>query len=129
MTLNMIIKKRYRVGFFSLEMSATSLMERLLTGHSRVEFSRIRKATLKNNEMSSIVDASSSLYHAELYIQDTPNMKLMELRAQARRMKIEHDVQVIFIDYIGLIDAEADSRVPRHERDLDHQPQPQATRP
>lgn len=115
-TLNMIVKKKYRVGFFSLEMSASSLMERLLTGHSRVDFSHIRKATLKNSEMSSIIDASGSLYEAELYIQDTPNMKLMELRAQARRMKLEHDIQIIFIDYIGLIDAEADARVPRHEQ-------------
>ena len=116
LTLNMIVKKKYRVGFFSLEMSASSLMERLLTGHSRVDFSHIRKATLRNSEMSAIIDASSSLYEAELYIQDTPNMKLMELRAQARRMKLEHDIQIIFIDYIGLIDAEADARVPRHEQ-------------
>jgi replicative DNA helicase len=116
LTLNMIVKKKYRVGFFSLEMSASSLMERLLTGHSRVDFSHIRKATLKNSEMSSIIDASGALYEAELYIQDTPNMKLMELRAQARRMKLEHDIQVIYIDYIGLIDAEADARIPRHEQ-------------
>ncbi|MDD2394666.1 MULTISPECIES: replicative DNA helicase [Sphaerochaeta] len=116
LTLNMIVKKKYRVGFFSLEMSAASLMERLLTGHSRVDFSHIRKATLKNSEMSAIIDASGALYEAELYIQDTPNMKLMELRAQARRMKLEHDIQVIYIDYIGLIDAEADARIPRHEQ-------------
>jgi replicative DNA helicase len=116
LALNMITKKKYRVAFFSLEMSATSLMERLLTGHSRVEFNHIRRATLKNSELSAIIDASSSLYEAELYIQDTPNMKLMELRAQARRMKLEHDIQILFIDYITLIDAEADSRVPRHEQ-------------
>ncbi len=116
LTLNMITKKKYRVGFFSLEMSAASLMERLLTGHSRVDFSHIRKATLKNSEMSAIIDASGSLYEAELYIQDTPNMKLMELRAQARRMKLEHDIQIMFVDYIGLIDAQADARIPRHEQ-------------
>jgi replicative DNA helicase len=115
-TLNMIVKKKYRVGFFSLEMSASSLMERLITGQSHVDFSHIRKATLKNSEMNSIIDASGALYDAELYIQDTPNMKLMELRAQARRMKLEHDIQIIFIDYIGLIDAEADARIPRHEQ-------------
>ena len=112
----MIVKKKYRVGFFSLEMSASSLMERLLTGHSRVDFSHIRKATLKHSEMNAIIDASGSLYDAEFYIQDTPNMKLMELRAQARRMKLEHDIQIIFVDYIGLIDAEADARIPRHEQ-------------
>jgi replicative DNA helicase len=115
-TLNMIVKKKYRVGFFSLEMSAASLMERLITGQSHVDFSHIRKATLKNSEMNAIIDASGALYDAELFIQDTPNMKLMELRAQARRMKIEHDIQVIFIDYIGLIDAQADARIPRHEQ-------------
>ena len=114
--LNMLIRKKYRVGFFSLEMSAFSLMERLLSGHSRVDFTHIRRATLQNREMQAIVDASAALYDSELYIQDTPNMKLMELRAQARRMKLEHDVQVIFIDYIGLMDAETDSRVPRHEQ-------------
>ncbi len=114
--LNMIVKKKYRVGFFSLEMSATSLMERLLTSHSRVDFKRIRNATLKGNEMIAVVDSSSVLYDAELFIQDTPNMKLMDLRAQARRMKLDHDVQIIFIDYITLIEAEADSRVPRHEQ-------------
>lgn len=116
LTLNMIVKKKYRVGFFSLEMSAASLMERLLTGQSRVDFSHIRKATLKSSEMSAIIDASGTLYESELYIQDTPNMKLMELRAQARRMKLEHDIQIIYIDYIGLIDAEADARIPRHEQ-------------
>jgi len=114
--LNMVTKKRYRVGFFSLEMSATSLMERLLTSHSRVDFKRIRNATLKGNEMIAVVDSSSVLYDAELFIQDTPNMKPMDLRAQARRMKLDHDVQIIFIDYITLIEAEADSRVPRHEQ-------------
>ena len=66
--------------------------------------------------MSAIVDASGLLYESELYIQDTPNMKLMELRAQARRMKLEHDVQILFVDYIGLIDAQADARIPRHEQ-------------
>ncbi len=114
--LNMIVRKKYKVGFFSLEMSASSLMERLLSGHSRVDFSHIRKATLRTSEMQQIFSTIDALYKAELFIQDTPNMKLMELRAQARRMKLEHDVDVLFIDYIGLMDAEADSRVPRHEQ-------------
>ncbi|HZJ87560.1 MAG TPA: replicative DNA helicase [Sphaerochaeta sp.] len=116
LALNMVTKLHYRVGFFSLEMSAVSLMERLLTSHSRVDFKRIRNATLKDSELSAVIDSSSALYDAQLLIQDTPNMKLMDLRAQARRMKLESDVQIIFIDYITLIESEADSRTPRHEQ-------------
>ena len=89
-------------GRVLLEMSALSLMERLLAGHSRVDFTHIRRATLKNTEMQAIVDASAALYDSQLYIQDTPNMKLME-PVPAAPNGFEHDVQVIFIDYIGLM--------------------------
>ena len=103
--LNMLLKN-VTVGFFSLEMSATSLGYRLLSGLSRVDFSHIRKGTVTDSELSRIIDASGVLYEKKLYIQDTPNMKLMDLRAQARRMKIKDHVQIIFIDYIGLIEYE-----------------------
>lgn len=59
--------------------------------------------------MDAIMKAAGTLYEKQLYIQDTPNMKLMDLRAQARRMKLKNDVQIIFIDYIGLIEYEDQS--------------------
>ncbi len=110
--LNMLIRKKYRVGFFSLEMSAFSLMERLLSGHSRVDFTHIRRATLQNREMQAIVDASRRALRFRALHSGHAEHEADGARAQARRMKLEHDVQVIFIDYIGLMDAETDSRVP-----------------
>ncbi len=114
---NMAVKKNYKVGFFSLEMSADSLTERLLAAESRTDFVRIRNATLTMRDLNSIMDASGKLYDKVFKIQDTPNMKLSELRSQARRMKREDNIDIIFIDYIGLIDPEANSaQVPRHEQ-------------
>lgn len=105
MALNMIMKG-VKVGFFSLEMSATSLGCRLLSAHSGVDFSHIRKTTLTKDEVNRIFSAVDDIYTKKLFIQDTPNMKLMELRAQARRMKMKEDVDILFIDYIGLIEYE-----------------------
>jgi replicative DNA helicase len=108
MVLNMILKQ-YRVGLFSLEMSATSLGGRLISMHSGVDFAHIRKATMTQDEMNRILTAVDAIYQQKLFIQDTPNMQLMELRAQARKMKLKEDVQIIFIDYIGLIEYENQS--------------------
>lgn len=116
MAQNMAVRKNYKVGFFSLEMSADSLTERLLSAESKVDFKRIRNATLTNKDIVALVDASGRLYEKVLKVQDTPNMKLLELRAQARRMQREDHIQIIFIDYIGLINPEAGALVPRHEQ-------------
>ncbi|MFA6687970.1 MAG: replicative DNA helicase [Sphaerochaetaceae bacterium] len=113
---NMAVRKNIKVGFFSLEMSADSLTERLLSSESKVDFKRIRNATLKHSDLNAIMEASGRLYEKTLKVQDTPNMKLLELRAQARRMRREDHIQIIFVDYIGLIDAEAGAQVPRHEQ-------------
>jgi len=109
MALNMAVKD-VRVGFFSLEMTATSLGQRLISQLSDVDFALIRKRLINTGSMmDAIMKAAGTLYEKQLYIQDTPNMKLMDLRAQARRMKLKNDVQIIFIDYIGLIEYEDQS--------------------
>ncbi len=114
---NMAVRKNIKVGFFSLEMSADSLTERLLAAESKVDFKRIRNATLKKTDLNAIMEASGRLYEKTLKVQDTPNMKLLELRAQARRMRREDHIEIIFIDYIGLIDPESNSaQIPRHEQ-------------
>ena len=62
------------------------------------------------------MDASNNLYDRNLFIFDTPNMKLSEIRSSARRLKREKGLQAMFIDYIGLIDAEMDATIPRFEQ-------------
>lgn len=113
--LNMLLLHNYRIGFLSLEMKATDLLERALTGISRVDFSHIRNGLLTEDELNQIFDACENLAKQKFYIQDTPNMQLNDIRTQARKMKREDDIQLLFVDYIGLIQ-NTDNSVPRHEQ-------------
>lgn len=115
MAINMLLMHSYRIGFLSLEMKATDLLERALTGISRVDFSHIRNGLLTENELSQIFDACDILAKQKFFIQDTPNMQLNDIRSQARKMKREDDIQILFVDYIGLIQ-NTDNSVPRHEQ-------------
>lgn len=91
-------------------------MMRLIASESRINSEKLRSGMLKTADFKSLTDAAGRIYDAPLYIDDTPNMKLLDLRAQARRMKSKEKVQVIFIDYIGLIEPESKINVPRHEQ-------------
>ena len=112
----MSIRKGIPVGFFTLEMSGKSLMQRLLSAESKIDSNRIRSGMLKASDFAKLTEAAGRIYDAPLFIEDTPNIKLLDLRAQARRMKKNEDIQAIFIDYIGLIDPENKNNVPRHEQ-------------
>lgn len=101
--LNMA-KAGRKVGFFSLEMSSKSIGCRLVSMLSGVDFSHIMKKTVTKDELSRLIDAIGSLYQMKIFLQDTANMKLMDLRAQAHQMKIKEQIEILFIDYIGLIE-------------------------
>ncbi len=114
---NMIrsMNKEQRVAFFSLEMPASQITERLLANISHVNLGSIAKATLSPEESERVMNAAEILYSKELYIVDVPNIRLNELRAKARALKREQQITVMVIDYIGLIDPGLGPQVPRHE--------------
>ena len=93
-------------GFFSLEMPYESIGMRLLSMTSHVDMGRMRSGMLQKSDFMKIQEAASNWFKAPLYTVDTPNMRLLDLRAMARRMVKNHDVKIIFIDYIGLITTE-----------------------
>lgn len=93
-------------GFFSLEMSYLSIGQRMLSQCSKIPGSKMRSGFLQIKEFNRMQDAASKCYKAPLYIVDTPNMKLLDISALARRMVKKHQVKIIFIDYIGLITTE-----------------------
>lgn len=97
------LDRKIPCGFFSLEMSTELIGMRILAQESRVSMSKIRSGMIKIDEIQKIQDAAGRWFEAPLYIVDTPNMRLLELRSMARRMVEKHDVKIIFIDYIGLI--------------------------
>jgi len=91
------------VGVFSLEMSKEQLAMRLLSSEAEVEFFKIRSGGLKEEERSNLGKAAGKLYGAPLYIDDTPALGILELRARARRLKKEHGLALLVVDYLQLM--------------------------
>jgi replicative DNA helicase len=92
------------VGVFSLEMSADQVHQRLLSSIARVPMHRIRSGYLSQQQFHLLEEKANLLRHANLYIDDTPALTMQELRARARRLKIEvPDLTMIVIDYIQLM--------------------------
>lgn len=116
MAAHIAIHNKVPVGFFTLEMSDMALMQRVLASEARLDSKRLRAGLLRPADFHHISEAAARIYEAPLFIDDTPNMKLLDLRAQARRMKMQKGVQLIFIDYIGLIEPETKGNIPRHEQ-------------
>ncbi|MCR5761191.1 MAG: replicative DNA helicase [Sphaerochaetaceae bacterium] len=106
-----------KVGFFSLEMSGQTLMERLIAREATVDATAMSSGQITENMRSAILNAADRMYDmsGNLLIQDTPNISLAEIKAQSRRMVRKEGVQIIFIDYIGLIEPDGDSSKKRFE--------------
>ncbi|RKX77322.1 MAG: replicative DNA helicase [Spirochaetes bacterium] len=115
MASNMSIRNQIPVGFFTLEMADMALIQRLIASEARISSDQLRTGFLSPANFHDLTDAAGRIYEAPLYIDDTPNMKLLDLRAQARRMKSHHKIKIIFIDYITLIQSE-NKDLPRHEQ-------------
>lgn len=109
------ITQKIPTGFFSLEMAAEQIGQRLLSQVAHVPGGKIRSGKLSGADMVSINEAAGLIYDSPLYIVDTPNMQLLDLRAMARRMVQTKDVKIIFIDYIGLISTQ-NSMAPVYEQ-------------
>ncbi|WP_082026450.1 replicative DNA helicase [Flammeovirga sp. OC4] len=90
-------------AIFSLEMSAAQLVKRLVSAEAELESEKLKKGNLTDEEWRRLVDKTSSLSSAPIYIDDTPALTVLELRAKCRRLKAQHDIQMIVIDYLQLM--------------------------
>ncbi|GHU25252.1 replicative DNA helicase [Spirochaetia bacterium] len=115
MAAHIAIRLKRPVAFFTLEMSDISLMMRIISSEAMVESNAIRTGFFQTPDYDDIMDASSKIYESPLYVVDMPNMKLLDLRAQARRLRMQQHVEIIFIDYLTLISSE-NPRLQRHEQ-------------
>ncbi|HEY8542594.1 MAG TPA: replicative DNA helicase, partial [Pseudothermotoga sp.] len=100
---NMAVKFNLSVGLFSLEMSKEQLAQRLLCTESRVDLHKLRTGFLSNEEWERLTVGASVLYKANLIVDDEPSLDPRTLRAKARRMKREYNIDAIFIDYLQLM--------------------------
>lgn len=116
---NAAIKYKKRIGFFSCEMSANSLMRRMLCSYAEVDQQLLLKNIISNRDKKALVDASARLYDdVELIIDDTPSIPLFDLISKARRMKREKNIDILIIDYLQLISVNQgnDYFKPKHEQ-------------
>ncbi len=98
------------VLFFSLEMGRTSIVQRMLVARAGIEAHRLRQGRLHDREFQDLVEAAGVLKNARLFIDDTPGLSIMALRSRSRRIKAEHGLDMIVIDYLQLLSAKAESR-------------------
>ncbi len=91
------------VGFFSLEMSSQQLVLRLICAEARVDAHSVRTGRLPEDEWRKLSTSVGKLYKAKIFIDDTPALSVLEIRAKARRLKAEHNVGLIVVDYLQLM--------------------------
>lgn len=91
------------VGIFSMEMSKEQLVTRLLSSESEVEHSKLRTGTLSSAEWPKLAYAAGKLSEALVFIDDSPSLSVLELRARARRLKKEHGLGLLIVDYLQLM--------------------------
>jgi replicative DNA helicase len=100
---NAALEHKVPTAVFSLEMSRDQLVERLLASESFVDLSRLRSGNLRDDDYPKMSRAAGLLGTAPIWIDDTPALTLLELRSKARRLKAEHDVGLMVVDYLQLL--------------------------
>ncbi len=106
---NAAIDGQVPVAIFSLEMSREQLVERLLASESFVDLQRLRTGQLRDEDFPRLSGAAGRLGSAKIWIDDTPAITLLELRSKARRMKAEHDIGLLVVDYLQLMQGPSNS--------------------
>ncbi len=91
------------VAIFSLEMSAVQLVNRLISSEAELNSEKIKKGTLADHEWAQLVHKTAKLSKAPLFVDDTPALSILELRAKCRKLKAQHDIQMVVIDYLQLM--------------------------
>lgn len=96
-------RKSYHTAIFSLEMSKEQLVNRLFAMESRVDSQKLRTGNLNDSEWEALVESVGVIGGSNLYIDDTPGITVQELRSKCRKLKLEHGLDLIIIDYLQLM--------------------------
>ncbi len=104
------------IGIFSLEMTKEQLMLRMLSNKSKVNYSNIRSGYIKDEDLERLVHAADELGQAKIYIDDTPAISVLEIRAKARRQQRDKGLDLIIVDYLQLM--RGSRRVESREREI-----------
>ncbi|HEY2711349.1 MAG TPA: replicative DNA helicase [Chthoniobacterales bacterium] len=97
------VHEKKPVAVFSLEMGSQQLVQRMLCSGARVNLRKARDGFLAESDFDKLTTAAAKLAEAPIYIDDTPGLTILELRAKARRLKAKHDLALIVVDYLQLL--------------------------
>ena len=112
---NAALKGDASVAVFSLEMSKEQLVQRMLSSQSNVELKKIKTGKLNANDWPRIIEAMAVLSEAKIHIDDTPGIKISELRSKCRKLKIEKGLDLVLIDYLQLMEGEGNNESRQQE--------------
>ncbi|MEK7470386.1 MAG: replicative DNA helicase, partial [Patescibacteria group bacterium] len=99
---NAAVKNKKNVGFFSLEMSKEELVDRLLVSQADIDAWKLKTGKLSEDDFTKLSNAMGELAEAPLYIDDTPALSILEMRTKARRLQVEHGLDLLVVDYLQL---------------------------
>jgi len=97
------VQARKAVAVYSLEMSTQQLMQRLLCSLAKVDLKKIRDGFVSKHDTAGLIAATQKLSECPMFLDDTPSLSILELRARARRLKDKHAIELIVIDYLQLL--------------------------
>ncbi|MDP8260586.1 MAG: replicative DNA helicase [Candidatus Gygaella obscura] len=97
------VVEKIPTAFFSLEMSKEQLVQRLLCSHARVDAHKVRTGFLAGSDWPRLTAAAGKLSESSIFIDDTPAISVLELRAKARRLKLHHNIKLVVVDYLQLM--------------------------
>ncbi|SEF62725.1 replicative DNA helicase [Algoriphagus boritolerans] len=97
------------VAIFSLEMSSVQLVNRLISSEAELDSEKIKKGSLADHEWAQLVHKTAKLSKAPLYVDDSPALTILELRAKCRKLKAQHDIQLVVVDYLQLMSGDSKS--------------------
>jgi replicative DNA helicase len=115
MARNMAVEHNRATAIFSLEMSSIQLVNRLIAAETELGNDKLKTGRLENYEWEHLNRKISSLEKAPIFIDDTPALSIFEFRAKCRRLKMQHDIQVVIVDYLQLMTAGTDNRGSREQ--------------
>jgi replicative DNA helicase len=115
MARNMAVEFKKPVAVFSLEMAGVQLVMRLIASETELAADKLKRGQLEQYEWEQLNARLSNITDAPLYIDDTPALSIFELRAKCRRLKAQHDVQLVIIDYLQLMSGGGDSKGNREQ--------------
>jgi replicative DNA helicase len=118
LTRNAAIDHNVPVGIFSLEMSTMQLVIRMLCAEGRLNAHLVRTGKLPMDEAAKLSRNAHKLIEAPVYVDDTPAQSILEIRAKARRLKVEKNIGLIIIDYLQLMTGPA--KIESREREISH---------